>query len=107
MGDNPQDVDEVIQKLNDKCKLSIAPETVVVKLDATKRNGEISKFTEQTEKLTLELERAYISENVPLETASRMAVKAGVKALANGVRNNKSSLLLKAVQFSTVSLALA
>lgn len=105
VGDNPLTIDEVIQNLNNKCRVKIAPETVVAKLNATKQNGEIGKFTEQIEKLTLELERAYISENVPLETASRMAVKAGVKALANGVKNNESKLLLKAGQFSTVSLA--
>lgn len=105
VGDNPATVDVIIEKLKEKCKVTVAPETVVAKLNATKQNGEISKFTEQIEKLTLELERAYISEDVPVETASRMAVKAGVKALASGVKNNETRLLLKAGQFSTLSSA--
>lgn len=105
VGDNPASVDVIIEKLKEKCKVTVAPETVVAKLNATKQNGEISKFTEQIEKLTLELERAYISEDVPVETASRMAVKAGVKALASGVKNNETRLLLKAGQFSTLSSA--
>lgn len=105
VGDNPQNVDEIIRKLKEKCTLKIAPETVVAKMNATKQNGEIGKFTDEIEKLTLELERAFISEDVPLETASRMAVKAGVKALAAGVRNNETRLLLKAGTFSTISSA--
>lgn len=105
VGDNPADIDEIITKLKDKCKVTIAPETVVAKLNATKQNGEIGKFTEQIEKLTLELERAYISEDVPVATASRMAVKAGVKALAGGVKNNETRILLKAGQFTTLSSA--
>lgn len=105
VGDNPANVDEIIRKLNEKCKVTIAPETIVAKLNATKQNGEISKFTEQIEKLTLDLERAYISEDVPVATASRMAVKAGVKALASGVKSSETRLLLKAGQFSTLSSA--
>lgn len=105
VGDNPQTVDAIIESLNRKCKTSIAPETVVAKLNATKQTGDIVKFTEQIEKLTMDLERAYISEEIPVDTALRMAVKAGVKALAAGVRNSETRLLLKAGQFNTLSAA--
>ena len=106
VGSNPQDVEEIIQKLKDKCKITIAPETVVAKLNATKQSGEVSKFTQDIEKLTLELERAYINEQVPVDTASRMAVKAGVKALASGIRSEETKLLLKAGQFTTLDSAI-
>lgn len=105
VGDAPQNIDEIIAKLEEKCKIKIAPETVVAKLNATKQVGEIGKFTETIEKLTLDLERAYISENVPVDTATRMSVKAGVKALAAGVKNSETRLLLKAGQFSTLTAA--
>lgn len=105
VGDNPQTVDAIIESLKRKCKITIAPETVVAKLNATKQTGDIVKFTEQIEKLTMELERAYISEEIPVDTALRMAVKAGVKALAGGVKNSETRLLLKAGQFNTLSAA--
>ncbi|XP_062562477.1 uncharacterized protein LOC134225994 [Armigeres subalbatus] len=106
VGDNPQAVDEIIQKLNEKCKGTIAPETVEAKLNATKQSGEVTKFTQEIEKLTLELERAYINEHVPVDTASRMAVKAGVKALFSGIRNEETKILLKAGQFTSLSSAI-
>lgn len=46
VGDAPQNIDEIIAKLEEKCKIKIAPETVVAKLNATKQVGEIGKFTE-------------------------------------------------------------
>lgn len=106
VGDNPQDVDEIIKSLTDKCTITVAPETIVAKLNSIKQNGEINKFTEQIEKLTLDLERAYISDKIPVETASKMAVKAGVKALASGLRSEETKLIIKAGQFSTLSSAI-
>lgn len=105
VGENPANIDEIIEKLKNKCNVTTNPETVVAKLNATKQNGEIAKFTEQIENLTLELERAYISENAPVKAASKMAVKAGVKALAAGVKNCETKILLKAGQFYTLSSA--
>ncbi|XP_055634244.1 probable cyclin-dependent serine/threonine-protein kinase DDB_G0292550 [Toxorhynchites rutilus septentrionalis] len=134
VGDNPQNVDEIIEKLKNKCTVKVAPESVVAKLNAIKQNSEIGKFTDQIEKLTLQLERAYIDEDVPVGTASRMSTKAGIKrvesgvvrnplcpirftkqdmatvtgikALASGVRNHETKLILKAGQFSTLSAAI-
>lgn len=106
VGDNPQDIDEIIRKLTEKCKITIAPETVMAKLNTTKQVGELTKFTEQIEKLTLELERAYLNEQVPVDTATRMSVKAGVKALASGIRSEESKLLIKAGQFTSLSSAI-
>lgn len=51
----PNDVDEIAQKSNDKCKGTIAPETVVAKMNAIKQNGETSKFTQEIERLTMKL----------------------------------------------------
>lgn len=105
IGDNPQNIEELLDKLETKCKSYISPESVVAKLNNAKQTGELLKFAEQIEKLTLDLERAYIDEHVPIDTASRMAVKAGVKALASGVRNPETTTLLKAGQFTTLASA--
>lgn len=105
VGDNPRTIEEIIEKLTNKCKSTIAPETIVAKLNATRQTGDLAKFTDQVENLTLQLERAYINEKVPDETATRLAVKAGIKALAIGVKNNETRLVLKAGQFTTLSAA--
>lgn len=51
----PDDVDEIVQKLNDKCEGTTAPETVIAKMNAIKQNGETSKFTQEIERLTMKL----------------------------------------------------
>lgn len=106
VGDDPQNIEEIIQKLTDKCRGTVAPETIVARLNAVKQIGEVTKFTQDIEKLTLELEKCYIAENIPVSTASKMATKAGIKTLANGIRCNESKLILKAGQFETLSSAI-
>lgn len=43
----------------------------------------MSKFSESIDKLTAQLENAYIDDNIPVPTASKMA---GVKALTSGIK---------------------
>lgn len=106
VGENPRNIDEIIEKLKQKCKITIQPETVVAKLNATKQESDVTKFTDQVEKLTLELERAYINEQIPVETAARMSVKAGIKALASGIKSEEIKLILKAGQFNSLTSAI-
>lgn len=54
----------------------------------------------------MQLESAYIAENVPIATASRLAVRAGTNALANGLRNKESQLIIKAGKFDTLAEAI-
>lgn len=54
--------------------------------------------------MTLELEKCYISGNIP---ATQLATKAGIKALANGVKIPETNLLLKAGNFDTVTSAIS
>ena len=51
------------------------------------------------------MEKCYIAENVPVDTASKLATKAGVKALANGIRSQETKLLLKAGQYDNLATA--
>ena len=78
---------------------------MVAKLNATKQTGDIEKFTEKIEQLTLELERAYLNENVPVITAERLSVKAGIKALTSGIKSEETKLTLKAGQCNTIASA--
>ena len=50
-------IDDIITALETKCKVKSNPDTVIVKLNATKQNGDITKFTDTVEKLVLKLEK--------------------------------------------------
>lgn len=102
---HPLTVTEIITSLEQKCKTIQSPEAVVAKLNATKQSRSIVDFAEKIEKLSLDLEKTYLAEQVPLGSATRLASKAAVKALANGVKNSEIQLILKAGQFETLSAA--
>lgn len=89
-----------------RCAQTISPDTIVAKLNATKQSEGLIKYTQEVEKLTLQLERAYIDEHVPLETATRLATSAGIKALANGIVNPETKTILKAGTFNTLEKAI-
>lgn len=107
VGDNPQEIKEIVDALKAKCSTTDPPEVILAKLATEKQTSELAKFTEQVEKLTLQLENAYLAENVPLATATRLAVRAGTSALANGLRNKESQLIIKAGKFDALSEAIA
>lgn len=57
VGGTPTQVDDIIRKLTEKCKISTAPETVVAKLNATEHTGDITKFTEQRNMQEIEISK--------------------------------------------------
>lgn len=106
VGPTPRSIEEIINKLKLKCKQQANSDVVLAKLKATKQNGSLNKFTAELEELADQLEAAYLNEEIPLNTAAKMATKAGVKALATGLKNPEAKLLIKAGQFSTLTSAI-
>lgn len=107
VGDNPATIDDIKNRLKEKCETKLHPETVVAKLNATKQTGSIGQFAHQIETLTLDLEKCYLSENIPVDAAANLATRAGVKALTAGIRNTESKMILKAGQFNSLASAIA
>lgn len=106
VGDNPVNIDDIIAQLKARCQQQVSADVILAQLNATKQTGALDKFSEEIEEYTNRLELAYINDHIPAETASRMATKAGVKALAAGVRNDILKIILKAGQFDTLSSAI-
>lgn len=106
VGTNPVSIEVIIQNLTAKCKSTQQPEVVLAKLNALRQTNELVQFTDQIEKLTLDLEKCYLAENVPIDVASKMATKAGIKALANGIRDSQTKIILKAGQFDSLPSAI-
>lgn len=100
-----QTIPQTSTKLLTSLSATTTPNSILAKLNALKQRDSFEKFTQGIEKLTLELERAYLNEKVPLDTATNLAASAGIKALTSGVKNDETKLLLKAGQFSILSKA--
>lgn len=106
VGDSPVDIEAIINNLTRKCKQSMSSDVVLAKLNATRQSGALNKFTSEIEELTSQLEAAYIGDNIPLDTATKMANKAGIKALSNGLKSLNTQLIVKAGTFSTLNEAI-
>lgn len=106
VGQNPASIQAIIDALKDNCKEEQPPEVALAKLNATKQTKDLNSFTDQVEKLALDLEKSYLSEQIPAAAASKLATKAAVKALAAGVKCKESSLILKASNFATLNEAI-
>lgn len=91
--------------LKQKCFKPDQPDVIIAKLNATKQTNELETFTNQIERLALELEKAYIAEGIPIDAATKISTKAAVKSLMAGIKNNETKLILKAGQFETLSAA--
>lgn len=103
---NAQTFAEITDAIKQACKSVVKPEVILAKLANEKQITDLTKFTEQLEKLTLQLEHAYVAEEVPLATASRLAIRAGTNALANGIKNKETQLIIKAGKFDTLAEAI-
>lgn len=106
VGNAPQTINVIVQNLRDKCKNTQTSELLLAKLSATRQTGTLSNFTDEVEKLTTQLENIYLAQNIPDNTASKMAVKAGIKALCGGIKNTQTQLILKAGNFETLNAAI-
>lgn len=106
VGDAPADIDAIIDSLNRKCKQHISADVVLAKLNATRQSGALNKFSSEIEELTNKLELAYLNDQIPADIAAKMANKAGIKALAAGMKNTNTQLILKAGTFNTLNDAI-
>lgn len=105
IGEAPVSIDEIIDKLKQNCKQHISSDIILAKLNATRQNGVLNKFTTEIEELTNQLETAYINDKIPNDTATKMANKAGIKALGNGLKNSGTQLIIRSGTFNNINEA--
>ena len=102
----PLTIGEIIDAVSRTCKSKETPEIVLAKLKTTSNKGDQQKFCDEVETLSQKLATVYVSDQIPLAVASKMATKAGVDALINGVQNSALKIILRAGSFSTVNDAI-
>lgn len=106
VGNAPANIEVIKTNLKLKCKQQISSDVVLAKLNAIRQNGALNKYTTEVEELTTQLETAYLNDNIPTDTATKMANKAGIKALANGLKNQNTQIIIKAGTFSSLHEAI-
>lgn len=74
------DLQEILDAIKLRCAPKITSDSLLAKLRATKQTSTTENLCDSIEKLTGELKYAYISEQIPLDTAEKMATKRGVEA---------------------------
>lgn len=103
---NPQTFDEITDAIKQVCQDTETPDSIIAKLKATQHKGDKQKFCDEVETLSQKLSTLYINNNIPADVAKKMATKAGVEALINGVSNSELKIILKASEFETVQKAI-
>lgn len=107
VGENPANLDEIINKLKEKCASTSSSDTFFSKLKVWKQTGSLQKFVEEIESTTDKLEAALLAEGYSVDNAMKVATKAGIAALTNGVKKERTQLILEAGSFSKLSDAIA
>lgn len=97
-------IESMIEKLQQSCTSTTNSETEEARLAAMKQKGkDATTFATEIQTLTDGLSNMYIKEGVPPSMAQRLANKAGVHALVNGIRNPQIKILLLSGRYETVA----
>lgn len=103
VGDAPSNLQEIIDKLSEKCRKKRTPEMVVTQLNAARQKGSIEEFGNEIERLTNMLEAAYISEEISKPLAHKKATKTGLKALADGMIDIETRCVIRSREFDKIA----
>lgn len=95
VGRNPSSIKEIINKLQDRCRIKREPELILAMLNNTSQIGTVEHFENIIEQLTLQLEEAYIAEGITAEIAKKMAIRAENNALSRGLKDRESRCIMR------------
>lgn len=103
---NPQTLVDITNAIKQACKSVETPDSILAKMKATRNKGDQQKFCEEIETLSQKLPTLYIENQIPPNVANKMATKAGVDTLINGVSNTELKIILKANEFDSIQKAI-
>ena len=89
VGENPSDIQTIIEKNIDKMHFKKTPEDLVEIIKRTTQKGTAKTFGEEIVELTRQLENAYLEEETPTARATEKANRAGMQALVTGLRKER------------------
>lgn len=103
--DNIASIEALLDNVKSRCESKLTSEIVLAQLKAIKER-ETDKICDRVNDLTAKLSSVYLAEKLPVETATKMATKAGVETLKTKVTNSDLKLILKAGSFQTIQDAI-
>ena len=101
-GQKPENVDAIIEVLK-QTVTKIPPETIIAKLATCKQKESLTDFIKEIEMLSIQLENAYITKQIPPGVAKDLAAKEAIKNMANGLKVEQTKLVLLAGNFTQLS----
>ena len=104
-GVKPESVDAIIASLKETVKKT-PPETVIAKLSTCKQKQSLTEYLNEIEALSIQLENAYISKQIPIQVAKDLAIKETIKHMANGLKTEQTKIVLLAGNFNQLSQAI-
>lgn len=98
-----QTLTQMLDAINLHCASKITADSLIAKLKTIKRSDDLNDYCEKVDKLCAQLKSTYVKDNIPQDTADKMAKKCGIEALIRGVKNPESRVILKAGSFDTLN----
>lgn len=101
-----QTLNEMLGAIRVHCASKITADSLIAKLKTIRQNGDLTDFCEKIDSLCGQLKSVYLKDEIPQDTANKMATKCGIDALIRGARNNDSRIILKAGSFDKITDAI-
>ena len=75
-----QNLQEIITTLKQHCVSTVTTDQIISNFKSIQSKGNVAELCDNIcdNKITIQLRSLYITENIPVETANRMATKAGI-----------------------------
>lgn len=99
-------IDEIVNLITSNCESKVTIDQMLAKLNAVKEGLPKQQYCKEIEDLCSKLTKTYVRENVPLETAKKLATKASLDTLIKLVPNNNAKLVLQAGTFKAIEDAI-
>lgn len=105
----PANVDslaDIINSVKENCASRETPQSVAAKLKSLVKTNDSAKFFNDVEQLTTQLTSLYVKEEIPLNTATKMATKIGIETIINKITDHDTKLIMKASEFPSIQAAI-
>lgn len=100
-----QTLAEMLTAVKEHCVSKVTPDNLIAQLRTLKRGENLPEFCQQLDKIISQLKAAYLRDDIPQETAQKMATKSGIETLIRCAKNNEVKTILKAGTFHSLNEA--
>lgn len=103
---NANTLADIVNSVKENCASRETPQSVAAKLKSLVKTNDSTKFFNDVEQLTTQLTSLYVKDEIPLNTATKMATKIGIETLINKITDHDTKLIMKAAEFPSIQAAI-